>query len=274
MEETASRIYWKAGRAVVEDRELEGLLKCLALEEEEHMRLFIGLGRHIRSTESLSALDINEEAVRNAMDYFCLAEKRLDAGRLTNESLIDCMATTEASEWNREFLKVINALKDNSRLFIPVAVKIQQHKRSVERFLASRSGYSRLQAGMRSLPPVWEEKLLVVDDDEEVSKVVTAVLEEEGSIETAGNGTEALRKIESGYYAAIVSDYSMPLMNGKELLGRAERRFPGISARFLLFSSDPDGVDYFRSRGARALLKPASAAELANEVAMILGRES
>jgi CheY-like chemotaxis protein len=273
MEETAARIYWKGALAVKDDAELVSLLQGLALEEEEHMRMLLGFGRHIRATKGLNSLELDEEAVGRTKDYFSIAEKRIDAGRLTNDSLIDCIATTESSEWNHEFLKVIDGLKRDSRLFIPVATRIQQHKRSVERFLGSRAGFGRFLGAMRSLPAVWDERLLVVDDDKAVADVVTAVLEDEGRVETAGNGMEALKKIEAGYYAAIVSDFSMPQMNGVELLNRAEERFPGIKARFLFFTSDKEKYEYFRDRGVKALLKPASAAELSGEVASILSRQ-
>lgn len=272
MEERAGRIYWKAGIAAANDAGLQGLLKGLSHEEDEHMRLLLNLEGHIKSTEELASLDVNEEAVKSTSDYFGLAEKRIDAGRLTNENLVDCVATTETSEWNAEFLKVINALKENSRLFIPVAARIQQHKRSVERFIASRPGFNRFLTGMRSLPDVWSERLLIVDDDRAVADVVTAVLEEEGDVDCAADGLEAMEKIKSGYYAAIVSDYSMPVMNGMELLRKAEESFPGIRRRFLFFTSDYDGIEHLKEKGVRTLMKPASAGELACEVASILAR--
>jgi CheY-like chemotaxis protein len=273
MEETAARIYTKGASAVKDDAGLEHLLKGLALEEEEHMRLLTDYSGRFRGTEALAGLELDEEAVRRTKDYLSIAEKRIDAGRLTNDNLIDCVATTESSEWNREFLKVIDGLKRDSRLFIPVAARIQQHKRSVERFLGTRSGFERFLAGMKSLPAVWEEKLLVVDDDKAVADVVTAVIEDEGFVDTARDGAEALDKIASGYYAAIVSDFSMPKMNGAELLSKAEERFPGIKARFLFFTSDKDRVEHFRGRGVKALLKPSNATDISGEVASILRRQ-
>jgi CheY-like chemotaxis protein len=272
MEQTAARIYWKGALAVKDDIALKELLTTLALEEEDHMRMLQGCGHYIRSTEVLASLELDVEAVGRTKDYLNVAEKRIDAGRITDDNLIDCVATTEASEWNREFLKVVNGLKDHSRLFIPIAARIQQHKRSVERFLGTRPASVRFLAGMKSLPSVWDERLLVVDDDRTVALVVTTLIEDEGIVDTAVNGAEALKKIESGYYAAIVSDFSMPLMNGMELLQRAEERFPGIRARFLFFTSDQDKVALFRDMGLRALLKPASADRLSAEVASILGR--
>jgi len=272
MEERASRIYWKAAAAASGDAALQGLLQGLAHEEDEHMRLLVNMEGYIKSTGSLAALDINEEAVKSTSDYFGLAEKRIDAGKLTSENIVDCIATTETSEWNAEFLKVMNALKDDSRFFIPIAARIQQHKRSVERFLASRPGFKRFLAGMRSLPSVWSERLLIVDDDRAIADAITAVLAEEGEVDSASNGQEAIEKIRSGYYAAIVSDYSMPVMNGMELLRKAQERFPGIKSRFLFFTSDYEGAEHLKGKGVKLLMKPASAGELAGEVASILAR--
>lgn len=272
MEKTAARVYLKGASEVRDDPELERLMRELAFEEEEHMRLLEGSAGRMRSAESLSGLELDEDAVDRTRDYLNLAEKRIHAGRLTNEHLIDCVATTESSEWNREFIKVVDGLRREDRLFIPVAARIQQHKRSVERFLGSRNGLARFLAAMRSLPPVWEERLLIVDDDQAVAEVVRAVLEDEGRVETAAGGAEALEKIKKDYFAAIVSDYSMPGMNGMELLRRAEEKFPGIKSRFLFFTSDRDWVEKFRGRGLRAMAKPSSAAEISGEVASILGR--
>ena len=272
MEETAARIYSKAALTVNNDSSLRELLKGLAIEELEHMRMLDGLSRSMGSFEGIEGLELDEDAVNRTRDYLKVAEKRIDAGRLTNGNLIDCVATTESSEWNREFLKVMDWIKSRSRSSIPAIAAVQQHKRSVERFLSSRPGFERFLAGMRSLPPVWDERLLVVDDDEGISGFVSALLEEEGRVDIAANGAEALEKIGSGYYAAIVSDYSMPLVNGMELLNMAEERFPGISGRFLFFTSDEEMVDVFRDRGVRALPKRASATELSGEVAAILSR--
>ncbi|MCC6502030.1 MAG: response regulator [Deltaproteobacteria bacterium] len=272
MEETAARIYSKAALAVKDDTGLRELLEGLALEELEHKSLLSDFGVFISSSGVECVLSLDEDAVNRTRDYLSVAEKRIDAGRLTNGNLIDCIATTESSEWNREFLKVVDWFKLSSRSFIPGIARVQQHKRSVERFLVSRPGFERFLVGMKSLSAAWVEKLLVVDDDESVAVSVAALLADEGRVDIASDGEEALEKIGSGYYAAIVSDYSMPLMSGMELLDRAEERFPGISRRFLFFTSDEEMVDVFRDRGVRALHKRASPAELSAEVAAILSR--
>lgn len=270
MEDAAARIYWKASRAAAGDRELERLLQNLAVEEDGHALVLAGLSGYICSKASLAEIEVDEEAVDNAARYLEAAERAIDDGSLAAEGLVECVASTESSEWNREFLKVMAALRDDSRFFIPVVARMQQHKRSIERFLARRPGCKRHLRAMRSLPAVWEERLLVVDDDPAVAGVVSAVLEDEGTVDMVGNGAEALKKIESGYYAAIVSDYSMPLVNGRELLTKAEERYPGIRSRFVFFTSHQEGLDYFREKGVRALAKPSSVMEIAGAVASIL----
>ena len=55
-------------------------------------------------------------------------------------------------------------------------------------------------------------------------------------------------------------------------MSAAEERFPGISKRFLFFTSDEEMVDVFRDRGVRALPKRSSVEELSGAVAAVLSR--
>lgn len=270
MEDSAARIYSKASQAVRGDIGLRALLKGLAFEEIEHRRMLVDIGGFMGSFAEAVSLEIDADAVARTRDYLSVAEKRVDAGRLTNANLIDCVATTESSEWNREFLKVVDWVRPRSRSFIPAIALVQQHKRSVERFLASRPGFERFLVGMKALAPVWDERLLVVDDDDKVRDALTVLLKDEGRVDTAANGREAMEKIADGYYAAIVSDYSMPVMDGFELLNGAEQMFPGISRRFVFFTSDEEAAGVLRDRGLRALSKSASDAKLAAEVVAVL----
>jgi len=270
MEDSAARIYSKASQAVRGDAGLRALLKGLAFEEIEHRRMLADIGGFMGPAAGAASLELDADAVARTRDYLNIAEKRIDAGRLTNANLIDCVATTESSEWNREFLKVVDWVKPRSRSFIPQIARVQQHKRSVERFLASRPGFERFLAGMKALAPVWDERLLVVDDDEPVRDALAALLGDEGLVDTAADGREALDKIAGGYYAAVVSDYSMPLVNGVELMNGAEQMFPGISRRFVFFTSDGEAAGVLRERGLRAVEKGASDANLAAEVVAVL----
>lgn len=77
-------------------------------------------------------------------------------------------------------------------------------------------------------------KLLVVDDEPEVRSVVARMLERLGhEVVTAPDGPSALRCLDEGGFAAIVSDHRMPGMSGAEVLREAARRHPR-TARFML----------------------------------------
>lgn len=72
-------------------------------------------------------------------------------------------------------------------------------------------------------------KVLIVDDEVSILKSVKQVLEEKGlTVELAQNGGEALAKIENDCFDIVITDYYMPIMNGRELLGIIKDRFPNI----------------------------------------------
>ncbi|GAB5046998.1 chemotaxis response regulator CheY [Thermodesulfovibrio sp. TK110] len=63
-------------------------------------------------------------------------------------------------------------------------------------------------------------KVLVVDDFPTMRRIVKNLLKQLGfeNIEEAENGEDALRKLRSGDYGLVVSDWNMPVMEGLELL--------------------------------------------------------
>ena len=69
-------------------------------------------------------------------------------------------------------------------------------------------------------------KILVVDDNPTILKLLCQSLEKCGEVTTATDGADALQKAAKIQPDLIISDYSMPRMNGLELLEnlRAEGR--------------------------------------------------
>ena len=64
-----------------------------------------------------------------------------------------------------------------------------------------------------------KHKILLVDDEPEITRNLAPFLERSGfNVAVAGNGEEALTKIEAFDPALIVLDVLMPRLNGREVL--------------------------------------------------------
>src|SRR5262249_26948741 len=72
-------------------------------------------------------------------------------------------------------------------------------------------------------------RVLVADDDLGIRSSLAEVLAAQGcQVETAADGAEALRRIESGRFDVVVSDVVMPHMDGYELFNTVRQRFPDL----------------------------------------------
>jgi len=85
-------------------------------------------------------------------------------------------------------------------------------------------------------------RVLLVDDQVLVLRATAGMLRELDVV-TACNADQALARLEEGsHFDAMVSDVSMPGMNGAELYLRVRERFPHLADRFLLLSGDGYGA--------------------------------
>ncbi len=118
-------------------------------------------------------------------------------------------------------------------------------------------------------------RILLVDDEDPVRDVLAEGLEDRGyHVLQAGSGPAALALIDAGEAVdLLVSDLSMPGMDGVALIGEAQRRRPRLPAILLTgYAGDAatlpaDGAP----RGAFSLLrKPVGAPQLADRAAALL----
>jgi signal transduction histidine kinase len=109
-------------------------------------------------------------------------------------------------------------------------------------------------------PPVGAKTILVVDDERDLGEILVKALEREGHrVEVAGDGADALRRLEQHGYDLVVSDTKMPVMDGVELFYEIERRFPRLSKRIILLTGDVLDAEkrrFLESSGAPFLTKP------------------
>src|SRR5450432_2599394 len=132
----------------------------------------------------------------------------------------------------------------------------------------------------RRSPPVRRPRLLAIDDDPAVLRLINRVLSGEYDVTLAADGEEGLRLALASPPDLILSDVSMPVMTGPELL-RQLRLEPSL-AEIPLIVLTGDGDDQLRLELLRGgandfLVKPFSMEELrvriANLVRMKRARE-
>jgi PAS domain S-box-containing protein len=124
-------------------------------------------------------------------------------------------------------------------------------------------------ASVRAGPP---GRILLVDDEELVRETVAEELEAIGhTVLPVRSGAEALCLLDAGApFDLVMSDLSMPGMDGMTLIREARRRRPGLPA-ILLTGMDPTEVAVEDAGGALVLLrKPIGSERLAEGVAVSL----
>lgn len=73
------------------------------------------------------------------------------------------------------------------------------------------------------------KSILIVDDNPNMSSLLAEMLELFNYVsERAGDGSEALEKLESQKFSMVITDLRMPTMTGLELLERVKEKFPKL----------------------------------------------
>jgi CheY-like chemotaxis protein len=107
-------------------------------------------------------------------------------------------------------------------------------------------------------PPTDVGRVLLVEDDVAIRGVYAKVLASAGhTVVTAGNGLEAVERLDEGAFDAVVSDITMPGMSGMALLRAIRARDPSIPV--ILITACPDvqsAAEAVERRALRYLLKP------------------
>jgi two-component system cell cycle sensor histidine kinase/response regulator CckA len=117
-------------------------------------------------------------------------------------------------------------------------------------------------------------KILLVEDEDGVRRALSRTLKEFGcEVDEAENGEDALEKMEAapGAYDLIISDVSMPLMTGPEMLRAAGADMLGKAKVLFLSGYAPESfAQMLEDYPVSFLSKPVSAMELAGKVKEML----
>ncbi|HET6516582.1 MAG TPA: diguanylate cyclase [Thermodesulfovibrionales bacterium] len=104
------------------------------------------------------------------------------------------------------------------------------------------------------------EKILVVEDEPEIRNLLSIFCSSKGySCETASDGNEALEKAAKTAFDAVITDISMPNMDGLILTRELLRRYPGISVMVMTgFARQYTEEDALQAGAADFIEKPFS----------------
>ena len=90
-----------------------------------------------------------------------------------------------------------------------------------------------------------EKRILVVDDDENLREVLAVILSQRGRVvDTARDGIEAVELIGQNQYDLILSDLSMPGLDGPALYEAIRSIHRATAPRVIFMTGHADGGDY------------------------------
>ena len=87
------------------------------------------------------------------------------------------------------------------------------------------------------MPRIEKPYVLLVDDNEATCALMTALLQREFVIETAFDGVDAIERLKTRQYAAILLDLRMPRLDGFGVLDFLREHAPDTLKRVLIVSA-------------------------------------
>lgn len=277
IEQLAGDLYSGSELLFTADRPFSEFLGRLAEDEAWHYHLMGSAADFLRKEgDEFHEIKVDPQTREGIETPLIKNYAMLTAGTLTKESLIDCIITTEYSEWNHIFLYVVNTLKERKREFGYVASRMQMHVSAIEQFLTQLPRGSEYADRISGITGVWKKKILVVDDHGPTAELMPVILESEGTVVTARNGLEAYEMVVREFYDAIITDIEMPVMDGIDFYKKTVAFDRNLRERFLFFSStfNDEHLRFIHQNNLRLLKKPADINDIRQSVRTILTEAS
>jgi signal transduction histidine kinase/CheY-like chemotaxis protein len=102
--------------------------------------------------------------------------------------------------------------------------------------------------------------VLIVEDETALASAMAESFSDAGFlVDRAGDGEEALARLEGGQYDIIISDLKMPRMDGIQLFGALREQHPDMVRRIMFVTGDVIGTEaerFLAESGCRWLAKP------------------
>ena len=274
IEKCASAFYKKSAITLRDDQEIFTFLNHLSEDEDYHVKLLEKASEHLIQIDPpiKPAILLDEDFKAKIEEHFlgCGEEKAVE--HISKKEAIESLVATESSEWNDIFLYAVNSLQTQSKELQYIAATMQAHKDRIVEFIKSLPEADNYLELMNKIPKVWDKRILIVDDEPIILNILEALVEDLAMIETAQNGQEALSRVKEQYFDVIISDISMPVLNGVEFYRQASVSDPNIGKRFLFYTGNPKNeyVRFFSENNIQYLTKPAPMGQIQKSVQNIL----
>ena len=117
--------------------------------------------------------------------------------------------------------------------------------------------------------------VLIVEDEAALASAMAEAFGDAGFlVDRAGDGEEAMARLEGGHYDLIISDLKMPRMDGIQLLGALRAQHPEMAGRIMFVTGDVIGTDaerFLADSRCRWLAKPFRLSELLRIAKEVMG---
>jgi CheY-like chemotaxis protein/rubrerythrin len=245
IERSAHDLYDDAARYFSGDAAFASFLARLADDEAHHLELISQAIGELESSGTFpdSAVVIDAEIRRRTEEPFEECRASLRRPGTSRTEFLSNLVEVEFAAWNDVFLYALRACRPHSRTIQRLASAVQEHADRVESYLASSPMDVMLACRVRDLPSIWDRRVLVVDDEDALRDLYVELLSSTATVDTARDGQEGLDRVRRVHYDAIVSDCTMPEMDGLRFFTLAVEEIPDVAHRFVFCSADPsDGV--------------------------------
>ena len=117
--------------------------------------------------------------------------------------------------------------------------------------------------------------VLIVEDEAALASAMAEAFGDAGFlVDRAGDGEEAMARLEGGHYDLIISDLKMPRMDGIQLLGALRAQHPEMAGHIMFVTGDVIGTDaerFLADSRCRWLAKPFRLNELLRIAKEVMG---
>jgi CheY-like chemotaxis protein len=275
IERGAAELYAAAARSFAADPAFSAFLQRLADEEKWHRQLIRSLpeGREGEAVDE-ELITLDEETRANIAGLLAAGLKKVVAGEMSREAMLETIAAAEFSEWNDIFLYALHAMQGSGREYQAAVAEIERHKEEIARFLAAEPGGRRFLETVQRLPAVAGKRILIVEKHRALARLLRSIVATVGEVELVESGPEGLVRLENENFDVVISDINMLAMNSLEFYARVIGRDPEMKDRFVFFAGVAlqESLEAVAAGEATVLAKPAMVSHLRRAVTEIAHR--